>query len=69
MPKLSRVLAKELVPDPVARIFYQAIVAAVLLYGSETWVLPQSGFKCLEGFHVKAVRRLTYMRPQQVKGK
>ena len=31
-------------------MFYQAVIAAVLLYGSELWVLPPSGLKVLEGF-------------------
>ena len=66
---MSRVLDKELVPGPVAGMCYQAVVASQLLYGSETWVLPPSGPKCLEGFHVEAERRLTGMRPRVVKGK
>ena len=65
---MSRVLDKELVPGPVAGMCYQAVVASQLLYGSETWVLPPSGLKCLEGFHVKAARRLTGIRSRMVKG-
>lgn len=61
-------LEKEEVPLRVAGMFYQAVVASVLLYGGETWVLPPSVYKVLEGFHVEAVRRLTGMRPQEVKG-
>ena len=38
--RISKVIAKDSVPAPVAGMFYQAIVAAVLLYGSETWVTP-----------------------------
>ena len=34
--RLSKVIAKESVPAPVAGMFYQAVVAAVLLYGSES---------------------------------
>ena len=60
--KLSRVLDKESVPGPVAGMFYQAVVASQLLYGSGTWVLSLLGLKCLEGFHVEAARRLTGMR-------
>jgi hypothetical protein len=37
----------------------------VLLYGSESWNLPPSGMRVLEGFHVEAARRLTGMRPQR----
>ena len=55
--RLSRVLTKESVPGPVVGMFYQAVVASQLLYGSETWVLPPLGLKFLEGFHVEAARR------------
>ena len=37
--RLSKVIVKERVPAPVAGMFYQAIVAAVLLYGCESWIL------------------------------
>ena len=50
-------------PAPVAGMFYQAVVAAVLLYGSETWVTPPHELRALEGFHVEAARRITGMRP------
>lgn len=44
------------------------MVASVLLYGCETWVLPPSAYKALEDFHVEATRRITGMRPWKVKG-
>jgi hypothetical protein len=46
-------------------MIYQAVVAAVLLYGSELWNLPLSGMRILEGFHVEAARQLTGMSPQR----
>ena len=67
--RLSKVIAKESVPAPVAGMFYQAVVAAVLLYGSESWVLPAAQLRALEGFHVECARRLTGLRPRRVKGK
>ena len=67
--RLSRVLDKESVPGPVAGMFYQAVMASQLLFGSGTWVLPPLGLKCLEGFHVEAMRRLTGTRSRMVKGK
>ena len=67
--RLSKVNANESVPAPVAGMFYQAIVAAVLLYGCENWILPPSQLRALEGFHVECARRLTGMRPRKVKGK
>ena len=63
--RLSKVLRRQEVPPPVAGMFYQAAVAAVLLYGSESWNLPPSGIKVLEGFHVESARRLTGIRPQR----
>ena len=46
-----------------AGMFYQAVVAAVLLYSSETWVTPPHELRALEGFHVEAARHITGMRP------
>ena len=50
-------------PALVVGMFYQAAVAAVMLYGSETWVTPPHKLRTLEGFHVEAARRITGMRP------
>ena len=66
--RLRKVLEKEEVSSKVAGMFYQGVVASQLLYGSETWVLPPSGLRALEGFHVEAARRLTGMKPKQVNG-
>jgi hypothetical protein len=46
-------------------MFYQAVVVAVFLYGSESWNRPPLGMRILEGFHVEVACRLTGMRPQQ----
>ena len=43
-------------------MFYQAVVAAVLSYDSETWCLSGTVRHSLEGFHVKATRRLMGMQ-------
>ena len=50
-------------------MFYQAVVAAVLLYGSESWVLPAAQLARLEGFHVECARRLTGKKPRKRGGK
>ena len=47
--RLSKVIAKESVPAPVAGMFYQAAVAAVLLYGCESWVLSPLPASCFRG--------------------
>ena len=49
----------------MAGMFYQAVVAAVLLYGSESWVVSAYDLRALEGVHVEAARRLTGMRPKK----
>ena len=53
------------ISTPIAGMFYQAVVAAVLLYGSETWVTPPHDLRAMEGFHVEAARRITGMRPEK----
>ena len=62
---IARVLDKEGVPAPVVAMFYQVVVAAVILYGSESWCLPSLALEVLEGFHVEAARRITGMRSQK----
>ena len=62
-------IAKDTMPAPIAGMFYQAVVAAVLLYGSETWVTPPHDLRAMEGFHVEATRRITGMRPQKRGGR
>ena len=42
------------VPPRVAK----AVVQAVLLYGSETWVLSTAALASLEGFHIRAAYRM-----------
>jgi hypothetical protein len=42
----------------VAAKFYTAVVQAVLLYGSETWVLSTTALARLEGFHIRAAYRM-----------
>ena len=63
--RISVVIAKECVPPPVTGMFYQAVAAAVLLYGSGTWVVSAYDLRVLEGFHVEAARRLTGMCPSK----
>jgi hypothetical protein len=39
--------------------FYKAIVQAVLLYGSESWVVTKCMMQTLRGFHNRCARYLT----------
>ena len=63
--RLSAIIAKEEIPPAVAGMFYQAVVAAVLLYGSKSWVISVFDLCALDGFHVEAARCLTRMWPKK----
>ena len=63
--RLSRVLRAENASPRVCGLFYKATVQAILLYGSESWNLSPSAIKCLEGFHLRAARRMTGMMPRE----
>ncbi len=52
--RVGQVLRVENVPPRVAVKFYKAVVQAVLLYGSKTWVLSTTALASLEGFHIRA---------------
>ena len=45
--------------------FYRAVVQAILLYGSETWVLLASMEKRIEGTHTELLRMITGKRAKQ----
>ncbi len=51
-------LRAENVPPWIAVKFYKVVVQAVLLYGSETWVLSTAALASLEGFHIRAAYRM-----------
>jgi hypothetical protein len=56
--RVRQVLRAENVPLQVAAKFYKAVVQAMLLYGSETWVLSTAALASLEGFHIRAAYRM-----------
>ena len=39
-------------------MLYKAVMQAVLIYGSERWVLTESTMKVLEGFHQTIYHRI-----------
>jgi hypothetical protein len=61
--QVSRVLRAENASPKVCGVFYKAVVQAVLLFGSETWKLSPASLKSLEGFHIRAARRMAGMQP------
>ena len=48
----------------MARRLYVPVVQAVLLFGSDTWVLTPRLGKSLEGFHHRVARRMADMGPK-----
>ena len=56
---IARVVAKLQIPAKAAGMFYKAIVQAVLLYGSETWVVDPPMLNVLESFHNRVARKIT----------
>jgi hypothetical protein len=52
--QVGKVLWGENTPPTVAAKFYLAVVQAILLYGSETWVISPQAMAQLEGFHIRA---------------
>jgi len=55
---IHRLLRGENMNPRVCGMFFKAVVQAVLLYGSETWVLTASAMRCLEGFYYRAACRM-----------
>ena len=61
--RISRVLRAENAEPRVCGMFYKATVQAIVLYGSESWNLTTTALKCLEGFHLRAARRMAGKMP------
>ena len=66
--RISCVLRAENSSARVNGIFYKTTVQAAFLFGSETWSLAPATLQRLEGFHVKAARRMTSRLPKLVGG-
>jgi hypothetical protein len=56
--RVGKVLTGENASPRVCGKFFKAIVQAVLLYGSETWVLSTASLKLLEGFSIRCAWRM-----------
>jgi len=65
---VGQVLRAENVPPRIAVEFYKAVVQAVLLYGSEMWVLSTAALASLEGFHIRAAYRMAAVRHKPRRG-
>ena len=66
--RISAVLRAENASPRVCGMFYKITVQSVLLFGSETWILTPITLERLEGFHVKAARRMTGKMPVSAHG-
>ena len=63
--RLASVLRSQGVEPRAMGYFYKAIIQAVLLYGSETWVVTDCNLRQLRSFHARVARYLTgrHMHP------
>ena len=66
--RISRILRGENASARLYGIFYKSNVQSILLFGSKAWVLALATLKRLEGFHVKAARRMTGLLPKMTGG-
>ena len=53
----------------VSGFFFKAVVQAILLFGSETWVANPRMGKALGGFQTQVERRMTGRIPQRTPGR
>ena len=56
---IAKILKREGANSTTMAKFYMAIVQAVLLYGSGTWVIEKQNLKKLQSMHHQAVRYMT----------
>ena len=61
--RMARVLGREGAEPKVSRTFYIAVTQAMLLFGSETWVLTARMEKDLDTFQSRVARNLTGRQP------
>ena len=62
---LGKILGREGAERRTVGRFYVAVVQAVLLFSSETWVTTPRLEKSLKGFHHRAVRQMAGMVPKR----
>ena len=62
--RMTRILGREGEAPWVSGLFFNAVVLAVLIFGSETWVVTPRMGKSLGGFQTQVERRLMGRLPQ-----
>ena len=65
--RLARVLSREGADPKVSQTFYIAVIQAVLLFESETWVLTARTEKALDSFQSRVSWKLTGRQPRRGK--
>ena len=65
--RLSRVLSRKGTDPKVSRAYYIAVTQAVLIFGSETWMLIVRMEKALDIFQSRVARKITGRQPRQGK--
>ena len=63
--RMSRILCREGADARVSGKVFKAVAQAVLLFGSETWVLTPRIERALESFHHGAALRITGRQPRR----
>jgi hypothetical protein len=57
--QVAQILSREGATTSTMAYFYKAVVQAVLLYGSESWVITERMRKAVESFHNRCARFIT----------
>ena len=65
--RLARVLSREGADPKVSRAFYIAVTQAVLLFGSETWVLTERMENSLDSLQSRVAQKITGRQPRRGK--
>ena len=64
--RLGTLLRREGADPRVAEMFYRAVDQAILLYGSETWVISAAMERKVEGTHIGLLRQITGKRARRL---
>ena len=60
--RLGTLLRREVADPKVPSMFYRAVIQAVLLFGSETWILLEAMERKVEGTHTGFLRKIMWKR-------
>ena len=63
--RILHILSREGATPQVSGLFFKAMIQAVLLFGSETWVVTPRMGTSLGGFQIQVARRLTVQFPRK----